>query len=96
LWFASLGGWRDNPFVLQTEERLLTNSPPVLHLFAANPFPNSPPQKVRAVLWQYWFTDLATKRKTGAWWRRELLGLYAPVIDRTPDGKLVLDEDQHL
>lgn len=96
LWFASLGGWRENPFVLQTEERLLTNSPPVLYLFAGNPFPNAPPQKVRAVIWQYWFTDWETKRKTGAWWRRELLGLYAPVIDRTPDGKFVLDENQHL
>ena len=26
------------------------------------------------------------KRRTGNWWRRQLLGLYAPVITRTPDG----------
>jgi hypothetical protein len=88
LWFASLDSWRDdgNQFVLVTEQRLLTGSPPVLQLFAANPFPAGPPQKVRAVIWRYWFTDLAAKRATGAWWNRELLGYYAPPLERTPEG----------
>lgn len=92
LWFASLGSWRDrdNQFVLYTEQRLLQNSVPVLKLFAANPFSNGPPLKVRAVIWQYWFTDRETKRKTGAWWRREFLGLYAPGLERTPDGKIAV------
>ncbi len=36
------------------------NEPDVLALFAGNPFPGKPPQKIRAVVWQYWFTDLAT------------------------------------
>ena len=88
LWFASLGSGRENPWIVETEIRLLTASPPVLSLFARNPFPQGPPQKVRAVLWQYWFTDLDTKRKTGAWWRRELLGLYALPLERTPEGKI--------
>lgn len=96
LWFASLGGWRNSPFVLQTEEKLLTGSPQVLSLFAGNPFPKGPPQRIRAVISQYWFTDMATRRKTGAWWRRETLGLYAPAIERSPDGKFVLSENQHL
>ena len=56
LWFASLGSWQQNPLVPRTEERLLTNDPDVLALFAGNPFPASPPRQVRAVLWQYWFT----------------------------------------
>ena len=59
-----------------------------LQLFAGNPFPDAPPKQVRAVLWQYWFTSLAEKRRTGMWWRRELLGLYAPVLQIGPDGKL--------
>jgi lipase maturation factor 1 len=42
------------------------------------------------VLWQYWFTDLATKRSTGMWWRRQLLGLYAPSLERAPDGKFMV------
>ncbi|HYL64961.1 MAG TPA: lipase maturation factor family protein [Candidatus Methylomirabilis sp.] len=88
LWFASLGEWRGNPLVLRTERRLLSNDSDVLALFAANPFPKSPPRQVRAVLWQYWFTTPAEKKATGAWWRRQLLGLYAPAIELEPDGRL--------
>ncbi len=90
LWFASLGAWRQNIFVVSTEERLLAGAPDVLALFAGNPFPQGPPKEVRAVLWQYWFTSLAEKRATGDWWRRQWLGLYAPVLEREPDGKVVV------
>jgi hypothetical protein len=86
LWFASLGSWQQNPLVPRTEERLLTNDPDVLALFAANPFPGSPPRQVRAVLWQYWFTSMEQKRATGDWWTRKLLGVYAPVLERDAAG----------
>jgi hypothetical protein len=92
LWFASLGTWRENLLVVSTEEHLLEGSRDVLALFAGNPFPNAPPKQVRAVLWQYWFTSMAEKRATGLWWRRELIGLYAPVIARDADGKIVVIE----
>jgi lipase maturation factor 1 len=87
LWFASLGEWRQNPWVLRVEESLLTNNRDVVALFAANPFSAHPPKQIRAVLWQYWFTDLATKRATGMWWKRAYLGLYAPSLELMPDGK---------
>jgi lipase maturation factor 1 len=90
LWFASLGYWRENPWVVRCEELLLTGDPDVEALFAANPFPNHPPKQVRAVLWQYWFTDRATKRSTARWWRREYVGLYAPELERLPDGKFMV------
>jgi lipase maturation factor 1 len=67
---------------------LLANDPDVLALFAGNPFPRQPPRQVRAVLWQYWFTTAEEKRKTGLWWRRQFLGLYAPAITRDTDGKI--------
>jgi hypothetical protein len=87
LWFASLGSWRQNQIVPLTEEHLLDNDADVLSLFRSNPFQQSPPRYVRAVLWKYWFTSMEEKRRTGNWWRRQLLGLYAPVITRTPDGQ---------
>jgi len=87
LWFASLRSWRQYQFVVGTEEALLDNSPEVLSLFAHNPFPNGPPQEVRVVIWQYWFTSLDVKRQTGDWWTRNLLGLYAPTLIREPDGR---------
>ncbi|MFZ0517048.1 MAG: lipase maturation factor family protein [Acidobacteriaceae bacterium] len=88
LWFASLGQWTQYPIVPRTEELLLTNDSAVLGLFAGNPFPNHPPRMVRAVLWQYWFTTLDEKRATGNWWRRLLLGAYAPTLTIGPDGKI--------
>lgn len=88
LWFASLGPWRGNLFVVKTEVRLLENSRDVFDLFADNPFAQAPPKQVRAVLWQYWFTTMAEKRSTGNWWRRRFIGAYAPTLERLPDGKI--------
>ena len=76
------------PIVPNTELRLLSNDKDVLQLFAGNPFPQQPPQQIRALLWQYWFTSMEEKRKTGMWWRRELRGLYAPTLERTPEGQI--------
>ncbi len=88
LWFASLGSWRSYPFVPSTEVRLLSNDKDVLALFASNPFGREPPRQVRAVLWQYWFTTMAEKRATGLWWKRQLIGLYAPTLERTAGGEI--------
>jgi lipase maturation factor 1 len=87
LWFASLGDWRQDQIVPLTEERLLGNGKDVVALFKGNPFPEAPPRFVRAVLWQYWFTTRDEKRETGNWWRRKYLGLYAPELTKTPEGR---------
>jgi hypothetical protein len=87
LWFASLGDWRQDQMVPLTEQRLLENGKDVLALFKGNPFPQAPPRFVRAVLWQYWFTTREEKRETGNWWRRQYLGLYGPLITKTPEGR---------
>jgi lipase maturation factor 1 len=92
LWFASLGDWQQNEMVPLTEERLLVSSPAVLSLFRDNPFKDAPPRYVRAMLWQYWFSTEEEKRRTGNWWRRELLGLYAPELTLTADGKFAVVE----
>jgi len=90
LWFASLGSWQQSRFVVWTEERLLKNEPDVLALFASNPFASATPREVRTVIYQYWFTDMRTKRETGNWWRREELRQYAPALEREADGKIVV------
>jgi hypothetical protein len=92
LWFASLGSWREYPIVPNTEVLLLSNDKDVLALFAGNPFSQQPPHQIRAVLWQYWFTTMAEKRATGMWWRRQLLGLYAPTLEWGPDGRIQVVE----
>jgi lipase maturation factor 1 len=88
LWFASLAPWRASTWVVDTQARLIEGSDAVLTLFRRDPFSGHPPAMVRTVLWQYWFTNAATKRATGAWWRREYLGEFAGVVTRAPDGSV--------
>jgi hypothetical protein len=92
LWFASLGSWRQYPFVVNVERRLLAGEPDVLALFASNPFPGRPPEQIRAVVSQYWFTNHTEKREQGMWWRRAELGLYAPTLERAADGRIGIVE----
>ena len=92
LWFASLSTWRQEGIVPRTEQALLRGDESVLLLFAGNPFPKTPPQQVRAVLWQYWFTTPEEKRSQHLWWRREQLGLYAPRLERQADGRIAVLE----
>jgi predicted DCC family thiol-disulfide oxidoreductase YuxK/uncharacterized membrane protein YphA (DoxX/SURF4 family) len=80
MWFAALGTVEQNYWFLSLEKQLLTNSPPVVALFARNPFPEKPPKYLRALLYQYHFTDLATRRATGQWWGRDYLGVYVPQL----------------
>jgi lipase maturation factor 1 len=92
LWFASLGSWREYPLVPNTAVRLLSNDKDVLALLADNPFPLAPPREVRTLLWQYWFTSMDEKRNTGMWWKRQLIGRYAPTLEKTADGKITVVE----
>jgi predicted DCC family thiol-disulfide oxidoreductase YuxK/uncharacterized membrane protein YphA (DoxX/SURF4 family) len=80
MWFAALEGPRANPWFFGFEKCLLENSPPVLALLGPNPFPKEPPKYVRAQLYEYHFTDRATRRATGEWWRRDYKGLFAPPL----------------
>jgi hypothetical protein len=80
MWFAALGSYRENAWFINFLARLLQGSPEVLGLLARNPFPAAPPRYVRALLYTYNFTDAKTRRHTGAWWSRELLGTYVRPI----------------
>jgi hypothetical protein len=80
MWFAALNDYRHNPWLVGFCVCLLQGSPEVLSLLERNPFPDAPPRYLRAMVYEYHFTDFATRRKTGAWWSRELKGEYLPVL----------------
>jgi hypothetical protein len=80
MWFAALGTIEENPWLVQFLGRLLEGSPEVAGLLAANPFPDRPPRYVRATTYDYRFTDAAERRRTGAWWRRKVIGPYTPIL----------------
>lgn len=80
MWFAAMGSWRYNPWILNFTAKLLRNDPATLSLIANNPFPEKPPVYIRATLYRYRFTTVEEKKKTGAWWARTLLGEYLPPL----------------
>jgi lipase maturation factor 1 len=80
MWFAALGDYQSDPWIIRFMARLLQGSPEVLRLLGRNPFPDGPPHYVRATLYQYRFSTPPEKRSTGAWWSRELKGAYVPAV----------------
>ncbi len=78
LWFAALDYPQRSPWVTALCVRLLQGAPDVTALFAANPFPAGPPRQVRAVLYDYTFTDRVTRAATGRWWDRSPVDFYVP------------------
>jgi hypothetical protein len=87
LWFAALSDIERQPWFLSLEKRLLEGSPPVLSLLDRNPFPRAPPRFVRAVVFEYRYTEPAVRQATGVWWLRQPVGLYGPVLTLR-DGQL--------
>jgi hypothetical protein len=80
MWFAAMGGYRQQPWFVPFVVKLLNNDAPTLSLLAANPFPDRPPTYIRAELYRYNFTSPGERRNTGNWWRRELAGQWFPAV----------------
>ena len=80
MWFAALGNYQENPWFSNFMIRLLQGTPEVTALLASNPFPNVPPRYVRAVAYDYHFTNFNLRRATGDWWQRERKALYFPEV----------------
>ncbi len=81
MWFAALqGDYQNTYWFLNFMGSLLQGNSEVLKLLAENPFPDAPPRYVRATLYDYHFTDLATKRSEGMWWDRERIKIFCPAI----------------
>ncbi len=82
MWFAALGHYKNNIWLVSFLMRLAEGSETVTSLIKHNPFSGNPPKYVRAMLYQYQFTTPEERKQTGAWWKRELLGPYTPLLKR--------------
>jgi hypothetical protein len=80
MWFLPLSPGYGERWFIRFLDALLRNEPAVVRLLRANPFPDRPPSVVRARLYRYRFTTWAERRRTGAWWSRELIGEFMPPI----------------
>jgi hypothetical protein len=80
MWFAALGTYERNRWIVQFMAKLLENEKDLTALLKENPFAEKPPKYIRAVLYQYEFTTPEERAESGNWWKREQQGLYCPVL----------------
>lgn len=60
--------------------KLLENDRATLALLRDSPFREAPPRFIRALFYEYHYTDWRELRQTGAWWDRQLVGVYLPPV----------------
>ena len=63
---------------------LLQGDRELLALLRVNPFPDHPPQWIRATLYRYRFTTPAERNASGLWWHRERVADYFPAVRLPP------------
>ncbi len=81
MWFAAMSFHpASHPWFRPLVAKLLQNDKPTLKLLGKNPFRHNPPTYIRARLFQYQYTNLSERRKTGKWWKREFVSQYLPPV----------------
>ncbi|XP_058804278.1 lipase maturation factor 2-like [Phymastichus coffea] len=83
MWFAALGTYHQNPWLMSLTYRLLHGQPEVLALLnnAKNPFQARPPKFIRASLYTYHYTP-SDQSSSQSWWKREVMSEYLPIYSR--------------
>lgn len=97
MWFAALGDYQSAPWLVHLVTKLLEGSPGVKELLDStrDPFPDAPPDAIRAQLYYYDFTRLNTSWNQALptsrildnssdpqWWTRTYVREYLPALER--------------
>jgi hypothetical protein len=72
MWFAALGTIQYNQWVYTYMRRIMEGSKQHESLLRVNPFPEKPPRYMRALLYEYSFSESAD-----AWWDRTFMKPYS-------------------
>ena len=90
MWFAAMGPYNYNPWILNLVAKILEGDRPVLGLLEKNPFPNHPPQYVRALLFEYHYS----RPGENTWWTRKKVDDYLPPLSLKDPAFLQVLESQ--
>lgn len=74
MWFASMSTPDEYPWTINLVWKLLHNDRNAVSLFARNPFPDTPPRYIRAVLYRYKFVK--PNNPQGVYWSREQVSIW--------------------
>jgi len=92
MWFAAMSSYYEHPWFVHFTAKLLEGDRATLSLLRGNPFPEHPPRYVRALLYEYHFTEPTERARTGEWWKRTLAGSYfGPLSLSTPGIRELLE-----
>lgn len=80
MWFAALGTYHQNPWIMSLAYRILTGQEEVMKLMGTSPF-SKPPKYLRASLYHYHYVPWS-QRYSSATWTREKVGEYFPVFSK--------------
>lgn len=80
VWFLPFGYFWNEGWFQAFLVKLLEGSSAVLKLLKVNPFPDQPPLYIRCLIYDYEYTSFEEKKESGHWWKRKLIGQYAPII----------------
>ena len=81
MWFLPISPAYAQPWLIPFCRGLLSNERSIIKLLRTNPFPDTPPVRVRAVLYRYRYStprELVLRR---VWWQRERIGEYLAPLD---------------
>ncbi|XP_069177985.1 lipase maturation factor 2 isoform X1 [Procambarus clarkii] len=87
LWFAALGTYNQNPWLISLAYRLLSGQPEVISLLdPSSAWRNSPPKYIKASKYIYRYSESAKDSESGAWWKRTREADYLPIftVDHAP------------
>jgi predicted small integral membrane protein len=80
MWFEAFSPRPQDEWFITFLQRVLQGDAAALSLLKTNPFPDHPPQFLRARYYRYWFTTADERRQTGRWWNRELVSEFVRPI----------------
>ena len=79
-WFLPFSSFQHQYWFHSFISKLLLGTPVVTKLLRYNPFAEKPPVFIRVLMYDYEFTTFKERKETGNWWKRKLLGEYAPAM----------------
>ncbi|MBI3450587.1 MAG: lipase maturation factor family protein [Acidobacteria bacterium] len=92
MWFAAMSTPERYPWSVHLVWKLLHNDALALSLLANDPFPASPPKRIRGLLYHYEFAPPGDPE--GRWWKRTLIGTWLPPLS-ADDARLLRFLDAH-
>lgn len=79
-WFLPFESFSNKTWFQLFLIKLLQGEQDVIALLRYNPFDDKPPRYIRALVYDYEFSDFKTLWQTGNWWKRTYLGPYSPTL----------------